>query len=76
MTVVQTAHVIMRFTLVGVAVMLIGTVLLIFDLVVGRTAALVMAGLTLLAVIILAMLPRLGGASRRRHSPDGQNKIG
>jgi len=75
-TVVQTAHVIMRFTLVGVAVMLIGTVLLIFDLVVGRTAALVMAGLTLLAVIILAMLPRLGGASRRRHSPDGQNKIG
>jgi len=74
-TVVQTAHVIMRFTLVGVAVMLIGTVLLIFDLVVGRTAALVMAGLTLLAVIILAMLPRLGGASRR-HSPDGQNKIG
>lgn len=75
-TVVQTAHVIMRFTLVGVAVMLIGTVLLIFDLVVGRTAALVMAGLTLLAVIILALLPRLGGASRRRHSPDGQNKIG
>jgi hypothetical protein len=75
-TIVQTAHVIMRFTLVGVAVMLIGTVLLIFDLVVGRTAALVMAGLTLLAVIILAMLPRLGGASRRRHSPDGQNKIG
>jgi Family of unknown function (DUF6328) len=75
-TVVQTAHVIMRFTLVGVAVMLIGTVLLIFDLVVGRTAALVMAGLTLLAVIILAMLPRLGGPSRRRHSPDGQNKIG
>jgi Family of unknown function (DUF6328) len=75
-TVVQTAHVIMRFTLVGVAVMLIGTVLLIFDLVVGRTAALVMAGLTLLVVIILAMLPRLGGASRRRHSPDGQNKIG
>jgi hypothetical protein len=75
-TVVQTAHVIMRFTLVGVAVMLIGTVLLIFDLVVGRTAALVIAGLTLLVVIILAMLPRLGGASRRRHSPDGQNKIG
>ena len=53
----------MRFTLMGVAVMLIGTVLLILDLVVGRTAALVMAGLTLLAVIILAMLPRLGGAS-------------
>jgi hypothetical protein len=43
-TIVQTAHVIMRFTLMGVAVMLIGTVLLIFDLVAGRTAAFALAG--------------------------------
>ena len=47
----------MRFTLTGVAVMLIGTVLLIFDLVMGRTAALVMAGFTLVVVIIIAALP-------------------
>ena len=59
-TIVQTAHIIMRFTLAGVAVMLIGTVLLIFDLVMGRTAALVMAGMTLLVVIILAVLPPVG----------------
>ena len=57
MIIVQTAHIIMRITLVGVAVMLIGTVLLIFDLVVDRRAALIAAGATLLVVIILAVLP-------------------
>ena len=57
MTIVQTAHVIMRFTLTGVAIMLIGTVLLIFDLVIDRSAALIAAGVTLLVVIIIAVLP-------------------
>jgi membrane-bound ClpP family serine protease len=56
-TIVQTAHVILRIALAGVALILIGTVLLIFDLVVGRVAAFVMAGLTLLVVIIIAALP-------------------
>jgi membrane-bound ClpP family serine protease len=65
MIVVETAHVIMRITLVGVAVMLIGTVLLIFDLVVGRNAALILAGVTLLLVIILAVLPAVLRSSRR-----------
>jgi Family of unknown function (DUF6328) len=64
MTVVETAHIIMRITLVGVAVMLIGTVLLIFDLVVGRNAALILAGVTLLVVIILAVLPVVLRSSR------------
>jgi hypothetical protein len=50
---------------VGVAVMLIGTVLLIFDLVVGRNAALILAGVTLLVVIILALLPAVLRSSRR-----------
>src|SRR6188472_3886448 len=63
-TIVQTAHVIMRFTLTGVAVMLIGTVLLIFDLVIGRTAAFVMAGLTLVVVIVLAALPTIVRTNR------------
>jgi hypothetical protein len=63
-TIVQTAHVIMRFTLTGVAVMLIGTVLLIFDLVMGRTAALVMAGFTLVVVIIIAALPLIVRTNR------------
>jgi membrane-bound ClpP family serine protease len=65
MIVVETAHIIMRITLVGVAVMLIGTVLLIFDLVVGRNAALILAGVTLLLVIILAVLPAVLRSSRR-----------
>ena len=70
MIIVQTAHVIMRIMLVGVAVMLIGTVLLIFDLVVDRRAALVAAGVTLLVLIILAVLPLVIRSSRR-----DQNKI-
>lgn len=74
-TVVQTAHVIMRITLVGVAVMLIGTVLLIFDLVVGRTAALVAAGVMLLVVIILAVLPPVVRSNRPTQSTDDQTKI-
>lgn len=74
-TVVQTAHVIMRITLVGVAVMLIGTVLLIFDLVVGRTAALVAAGVMLLVVIILAVLPPVLRSNRPTQSTDDQTKI-
>ncbi len=65
MIIVETAHVIMRIALVGVAVMLIGTVLLIFDLVVGRNAALILAGVTLLVVIILALLPAVLRSSRR-----------
>ena len=73
-TIVQTAHIILRIALVGVGIILVGTVLLIFDLVIGRTAAVVMAGITLLAVIILAMLPRFGGVSRSPHSPNGGNK--
>lgn len=65
MIIVQTAHVIVRIMLVGVAVMLIGTVLLIFDLVVDRRAALIIAGVTLLVLIILAALPVALRSSRR-----------
>jgi Family of unknown function (DUF6328) len=76
MIIVQTAHVIMRIMLVGVAIMLIGTVLLIFDLVVNRRAGFIVAGVTLLVVIILAALPWVLRASRRQaHSPEAQTKI-
>ena len=74
-TVVQTAHIIMRITLAGVAVMLIGTMLLIFDLVVGRTAALVAAGVMLLIVIIIAVLPPILRSIRPTHATDGETKI-
>ena len=75
MIIVQAAHVILRIALAGVALMLIGTVLLIFDLVIGRTAAFIMAGVTLLLVIIIAVLPTILRGSRREHSPAGRTKI-
>ena len=68
MIIVETAHIIMRIILAGVAVMLIGTMLLIFDLVVGRNAALIVAGLTLLVVIMLALLPAVLRSSRREEA--------
>lgn len=74
-TVVQTAHIIMRITLAGVAVMLIGTVLLIFDLVVDRTAAIIAAGVMLLIVIIIAVLPPILRSIRPTHATDGETKI-
>ena len=76
MTIVQTAHIIMRITLVGVAIMLIGTVLLIFDLVIGRRAALSVAGVTLLVVIIIAVLPAVLRSNRQpAQSQDSLTKI-
>jgi hypothetical protein len=74
MIIVETAHIIMRITLVGVAVMLIGTVLLIFDLVLDRHAALIAAGATLLIVIVLAVLPPLLRSNRSTESPEAQTK--
>jgi uncharacterized membrane protein YqjE len=73
MTIVQAAHVIMRITLAGVAVLLIGTMLLIFDLVLDRSAALVAAGATVLVVIVLAALPVLLRSQRSTHSPEDQS---
>jgi hypothetical protein len=70
--IVQTAHVIMRITLAGVAVMLIGTVLLIFDLVLNRSAALIAAGATLLVVIVLAVLPAILQSRLSTHLPEDQ----
>jgi hypothetical protein len=57
--VVRVGHRILRGVLAGVALVLVGTVLLIFDVVVGRTEAVLAAALTLLAVVALALVPRL-----------------
>lgn len=73
-TVVQTAHVILLITLGGVSIVLIGTVLLIFDLVVGRTAAYVVAGLTTLVVIIIAALPLILRPNRPDELQPAQEK--
>lgn len=55
--VVRTAHLILRVTLAGVALVLTGTVLLIFDVVAGRTAAYAAAGAVLVVIVALAALP-------------------
>ena len=55
--VVRTAHIILRITLVGVGLVLTGTVLLIFDVVLGHRDAFIAAGFTLLVVIVIAALP-------------------
>jgi hypothetical protein len=65
MIIVQTAHVITRIMLVGVAVMLVGAILLIFDFVVDRRTAFIVAGVTLIVLIILAALPGFLRSSRR-----------
>lgn len=63
--IVRIANRILKGTLVAVAVALVGTVMLIFDVVVGHTAGLVAAGVSLI-VIIVAWLILPFGAGRRR----------
>ncbi len=56
---VQTAHVLLRLTLVGVATVSAGVVLLIFDVVVGRTAAYLATSFVVLLIIAIAALPAI-----------------
>lgn len=55
--IVQTGHVILQITLAGVAVVLTGTVVLIFDVTVGTTAAVVAGAVAVLLVVAVALLP-------------------
>ncbi len=70
--VVRIAHIILRITLVGVGIVLTGTVLLIFDVVVDRTSALIAAGFTLLVVIVIAALPMILRMVSPSNPPDTQ----
>ena len=63
--VVQVAHVLLRVTLFGVGLVLIGTVLLIFDVVLGRQSAWIAAGATALVLIMIAVLPHALGRAWR-----------
>ena len=77
--VVEVAHVLLRVTLVGVGLVLIGTVLLIFDVVLDRRSAWIAAGATALVLIVIAVLPHALGRAWRdqfrqadeRDSPQG-----
>jgi Family of unknown function (DUF6328) len=61
---VQMGHVILRCTLLGVAVILTGTLLLIFDVTVGRAAALAVTVIAVVVIVALALLPVFFGRPR------------
>jgi hypothetical protein len=63
--VVQIAHVLLRITLVGVGITLTGTVLLIFDVVIDRTWAVIAAAVVALVLVAIAALPHLLRDSRK-----------
>jgi hypothetical protein len=58
-TVVQIAHVLLRITLVGVGIILTGAVLLIFDVVLDRQAAVIAAVLVAVVLVGIAGLPHI-----------------
>ena len=64
-TVVRTADLFLRAALGGIALVLTGTQLLVFDVAVDRQAGLVAAGVTLVVVLAIGLLPV---ALRRRRS--------
>lgn len=63
--VVEVAHVLLRVTLFGVGLVLIGTVLLIFDVVLDRQSAWIAAGATALVLVVIAVLPHVLGLAWR-----------
>jgi Family of unknown function (DUF6328) len=66
--IVQTGHLLLRATLATVATLMVGVVLLIFDVVVSREAALTAAAVA--AVMILVLWLVIPGIYRARHRPD------
>ena len=56
--VVHTADICLRFALLGIGLVLTGTQLLVFDVAVGRMAALLASSLTLGVVVTIAVLPQ------------------
>lgn len=65
-TVVSVAHVLLRLTLAGVGVVLVGTVLLIFDVVLDRRSAVLAAAATGIVLTAIAVSPHV----LRRIRPD------
>jgi len=57
--VVRAGHLILRLVLVGVGLVLTGTLLLVVDVVLGLTAGLVAAGVLVVVLVGIALLPLL-----------------
>jgi len=68
--IVDVAHVLLRLTLGGVGLVLVGTVLLIFDVVLDRRSAVVAAAVTGVVLMAIAVLPH--GLRRTRPGDDGR----
>ena len=56
-TLVAVSHVVLRLVLLGVALVLAGTVVLLFDVVVGRGAAVTAGVVSAVVLVALACLP-------------------
>lgn len=69
LVVVRVGHLILRLVLLGVGLVLVGTVLLVFDVVLGRGTALAVAGAVALVLVALGLLPVL---LRRAPSPHAE----
>ena len=71
--VVAVGHQVLRLVLLGVGLVLVGTVLLVFDVVVGMPVAVVVAALTAVVVAALGVLPglllRRSAAAERPSAP-------
>jgi hypothetical protein len=63
--VVEIAHVLLRITLVGVGITLTGSVLLIFDVVLDRTLAVIVAAVVAIVLVAIAALPHILHDTRR-----------
>ncbi len=63
--VVEIAHVLLRITLVGVGIILTGTVLLIFDVVLNRNVAVITSAVVAVVLVAIAALPHILRNSRR-----------
>ena len=57
--VVDVAHILLRLTLAGVGLVLVGTVLLIFDVVLDRRSAVIAAAATGVVLTAIAVLPQV-----------------
>jgi len=68
--VVRTGHLVLRLVLLGVGLTLTGTVLLVFDVVLGRGPALVVGGATAVVITALGLLPVLLRLGRVEGSPE------
>ncbi len=66
--VVRVGHLVLRLVLLGVGLVLVGTVLLVFDVVVGLRVALAASALVAVVVAAIAVLPALLHRGRRSGS--------